>query len=295
MDWCDLYFHTVTPAVGHKVRSKLRESFNVSRVIPLDDNTGEELKGTDLSRSHTKFKARVQDPARMSVLTDLASKMKREYGLASPPGVMAVEIALDVYVEGAEQEDLAKVVRYLFWTASGLVSENRRLYRDWKGSGKAIPQKRESFLRDLAKGYTLGVGSKTDPMYQRMYVKTTDNKESLPQDQWRARTEVALSGDALPCKSLDQLARFNFVSLRKHRGIRFFSFHTVKDYLTPFDEQIMCRMTQIGERQPRPRARPDGAGHSGQRLYGKNTQADWQLNGKAGDALKALSRRWQRG
>jgi hypothetical protein len=133
------------------------------------------------------------------------------------------------------------------------VSTNRRLYRDYKGSGKAVPGQFASLVRHLAEGWQLGVGNKGDDRYQHIYVKDTDTiKGERRAIEPRARMEIRLGGaplhDALPYQTPDDWQYCQF-----ERLTAYFRLRTLKENLDPLAQTVVEAADQIGERKTRNR------------------------------------------
>lgn len=218
--------------------------------------------------SLSAFRFRIHDPEKYSRVKAFLARLDAHFLFAVSPSVTAIEIALDDVNGGPEQ------VLDWYRGLTKLASENHRLYRDFKGSGQAIPRHRESVIRKLSDGYQIGIGSKNADCFQHAYFKTNDGPH-------RARYEIRLQGAGLSNSVFDDWETFRFESLSS-----WFRFRVPKGDLTTFEQLVIDAQTRIGERKSRNR---NGGGI---RLHGSDTKAD-PLNEKAREALRGLSRRWK--
>ena len=285
VDWISFTIKLAEPSNGPTIKRHAR----IINAIPLDLSEG---------GSATIFQIRIQDPANAAsalLALDNAVYSLEEHGhIVTEKCFNAIEVSLDFYLlpeESAGLEEISKVTAHLFKFVTCLDSDNRRLYRDYKGSGKAIPSGMHSanqLERYLAEGYMIGVGNTTDESYFRGYVKTTDNggKTNLPKEEWRARIERRLQGAALaeisPSLALENLQQIDFTGISKH-----FKFRKLRDDLNPLENVIAKASDQLGER--RSRAKRGG----GTRQYSKLTAADVTTNTLVYEALRDLTRRWR--
>jgi hypothetical protein len=140
----------------------------------------------------------------------------------------------------------------------------------------------QSLAANLAQGWNIAIGNKTDDWYQHLYVKQTDTQRGeladLDQSDWRARFENRLGGAKLPFQTADDLRLFRFETLAP-----LFSQRRERDNL-----QRTSASAQIGERRTRNRR------EGGTRQYSQTTEADTAINKVIRQALKDLSERWNR-
>lgn len=272
VDWIELEIHTAKPTNFHT----LRRSGALSYVKALNARAG---------GSATAFRFKLYDPASWNDLSRFVSNLNTEYPFSQAPAIVGIEIALDAYSKGeATSYELAELVANYYRNMTQPVSSNRRLYRDYKGSGQPIPQQFLSLVRHVVEGWQIAIGDKEAEQYQHMYFKTADKGKPLPETEHRARIEVTLRGNELPCHSFEELQTFDFESVS-----RYFKFRKLTDEFLAdeFNSLLATRSQQIGEKKQR-------SGKEGStRLYSKPTVADAVLNRKAYDALRDLSRRWK--
>jgi hypothetical protein len=234
----------------------------------------------------------------MRSLQEELQRLQAKFGFASAPLVYAVEVSFDGYSKSNDIAALAELAANLFKFNASMPSLNRRFAGERKGLTVGIGGNFDYIKKRIAEGGELVVGNQTsdrngrwsaDPVSQRYYLKTTDQGgKPLTGNQHRARAEVTLQGEGLPCSSLAGWAEFPFHTLTKY-----FRFRKYKE-VTADLRALLDRSVQIGERiEPgqtpgRTRLRKGG----GSRLFNKQTSADIALNGKVRDALRELSRRW---
>ena len=241
------------------------------------------------------FTVRIQDPPRWAVVQAVIDAMGERFPFADVPQVVAFELALDAYHETSDSQELARMVVHMYRGAVQPVSDNHRLYRDHKGSGRAIPasDRLESLM---LQGYQIGIGNKRDPLYQHAYFKTTDNGGSaVSSEKRRARFEVRMQGAAIADMTLQDWAHARLtraqcmVSGRPMSGIcfRFREVNPEKLAGNPVVEAAIDHVAQLGERRKRNRR------GGGTRMYSNITRADAELNEKARQALQNFLARWR--
>lgn len=221
------------------------------------------------------FVVRIHDVRRFSQLRDLHARACLHVNLEPDFLIVGIEIALDYY-----SDDPVSTILDLYCGMTRPVSENRRLYRDFKGSGQAIPRREEALRRYISGGWQLGIGNQNGERYQHLYLKDTDTLAGQRvQVEPRARFEIRLADDGLPCQA--QWDSFQFERLAEWFYIR-----QVRSDLAPVLRTLVEDTGQFGERKVRNRA------GGGTRLYGRLTEAH-PLNEKTRSALRNLSRRWK--
>ena len=196
--------------------------------------------------------------------------------------IVRIEVAIDIYCA-----NLADRVARHYKFLKNPVSDNCRLYWDFKGSGKAVPNRFSSFVRHLADGYHYAIGNKDDDRYQCGYVKIDDtiNGKRVAVEP-RARNEVRLGGGSLMSALPYQTAE-GWRNCKFERLTGYFHQRKMLDNLNLPTQTMADALDQIGER--RARKRRDGGGDS---LYSRATVADTITNRKIKQALANLSARW---
>lgn len=237
-------------------------------------------------KSATIFRIRVHDPETWNSVVIAIGGIANRFALAMPYKVVGIEVAVDAYGIGhSSANELASVAASFakFTTHTNL---NRRMYREWREGSFAPPSNFSSVVRHLVDGWQIGVGDKTSDCYQHIYFKTTDhNKEPLKVDLHRARIEITLRGNMLPCNTLEEWSRCNFAMLAKP----YFSFRQLRSRLSPIEQVCADNKMDNGKRAKRNRK------EGGTRLFSRLTKADSELNDIARYKLRDLSDRWKTG
>ena len=278
VDWIEIEILTERHTNFQTVQEKLRVILGLPEgkdpyVQALEEGAGGRA---------TVFRFRIYDPKNWHQVMSMARKLSEYFPSAGIPKVTVIEIAFDAYSKGeATPGELAELVACCYRNMTGPVSENRRVYKDYKGSGKAIPRQSASLARHVREDGQIGIGDVTDEHYQHIYLKTTDNSETLSVSDYRARLEIRLRDVKIPCRGFNEWESFRFESLS-----RFFRFRQIEDGFSPMMHMVAKASTQIGERKERRRA------GGGTRLYSRATSADRPLNDAARYALRNLSERW---
>lgn len=272
VDWLEIEITTAAPTNLKAMRSALSKLMTGSphaKAVEGNNNSG------------VIWRFRLQDPSKFAHAEAVLERLGAFFPFAAPPTIAAIEIALDDYSGGPEK--VAQWYRYLTQISP---DGKARLYRDFKGSGMAIPRNFDSLVRKIGDGYQIGIGDKDGDIFQHAYFKTTDDNgqktdmEGNPIRQ-RARYEIRLRGQGLPCVTLDDWRSFRFEKLS-----HWFRFRTPKENLDAFEQMLLDARTQIGERVSRKRK------GGGIRLHNGLTRAD-ASNEDVRYALRGLSRRWK--
>jgi hypothetical protein len=257
IDWLTVEFMTPGPHNGGKLKDRL----GASHVTPLNPGPGDYA---------THFIARFQDPGPFAQV----HQHLRAAGVALEQGafIRAIEIAFDLYAHDNDRDTLAQLADRLYkFVAKVADPENHRTFNG----------------QDSCTRYIGNHGSDTipaDPVAQRIYVKTIDQGQELPPELHRARYEITLTGSGLPFSTLQQAAAFKFETLAS-----WFKWRMLKGGLEPLQLAVVNASGQIGAR----RVVKLRAG--GRREFDRRTVADTELNTRAHDALRALTRRARRG
>jgi hypothetical protein len=157
-----------------------------------------------------------------------------------------LEVALDVWPRKPGAINLARVVADLFKGAKFEPSANSRAANGRTAVGI---KGKDAAYGLLKRGYTLYNGNESDPAMIRAYVKRTDNRLKLAEDQHRARFEVQLhGGEALGELTVRAFARCNF-----SRMAPMFLMRTVRDDLPPVGALLAASVPKL-RRYPRPRS-----------------------------------------
>lgn len=251
-------------------------------------------------RSASAFQFRIQDPMHGHALDHALAELQKEFIVHSVK-IIGIEVAFDTYSKGASVLDLAEIVtdRYRFLTAAP--REHWYFYRTSGDGRHYIDDDRDSsrigHRRDLVECFAEGwqltdCNNQEAPIRFHAYVKTVDNGRPLLPDDYRARLEITLQGDALPFVTVEDLKRFDFTSLSK-----FFKFRRPADNLHPIVRRILTHLLakQIGlkSRYRRPNRKKPGT-YSGTSEYRCSTVADEELNDISYECLRQLTRDWRK-
>ena len=255
VDWIELEIHTRT-ATTAKVIYRITGSQH--HIFGLRPDTGIRLTRAVANQGTTIFRLRVQDPNRWQELETIMVSISRRHDLACPPSVTAVEVALDAYSRHGDAPELAMLAAQLFEGQTNHVSANRRLYRDGTGSGRPVPLQRCQLVELLQGGHQIAIGNGRDDRYQHIYVKSTDTRQKqrvlLPTSEHRARTEIRLTGEGLPCHALQDWREFRFECLSAKDGEGLFHYRSGCDGQTDLKALLNNLVTARAERRVRNRA-----------------------------------------
>lgn len=273
VDWLDVGIQTSQPTNQQTVRRAFGAALACKPpyVRAVGGNTG---GGTQ------SFVVRVHDVERYALIPALVASASAAFrgNQIVGWGIEAIEVAVDCFCHNPA-EQAANYFKFM----KNPVSNNRRMYRDFKGSGKALPRQFESIQRQLEEGWQIGIGNKTDDRFQHIYMKESDTIDGQRQQvENRARFEIRLRGSGLPCQSHDGWQQCKFEQLSNY-----FRLQELKSDLDPYAQFLADAANQIGERRVRNRR------EGGIRLHNKATQAS-PINEAIRDALRKLSARWKR-
>ena len=288
VDFAKCSLKTTAPTKGHTIRDR-----TWVYAEPQDEGPG---------KTASVFDLKLHDPKSYAYLmgeTGRVTRVLREDGdhraaieLAAPIELTMLEISQDAYFENATVYQLAEILtgRFRAWTRAPIHAWY--FYRR-KGEGRiyldTILTRRE-IVRLFAANWTLtDCNDKSAVNRARLYVKWTDGMNALQPHEWRARLEVTLQGDALPC-TLESLQCFAFTKLAP-----MFSYRKLAPDLYPAAHQAMSVWSgdQFGRcgQYRRPSA-----------IYGKyrntnksrcGTVADDAANEASYQAFRALTTQWK--
>lgn len=217
VDWLELEVRTSIATAGWRIRREGAGTF--SYVTGLDPETGEDISKTGAQGKNTpttRFGLRIQNPDRFTSIND-ALTQKGIADRIDPSAeilVSAIEVSFDLYVlPGTDESDHIEMATILATSVNHVSNSLPRVYRR-KGEVH-YPTLKSEFLAALKGGFMIGFGDKDDDLYQRIYFKKTDNKNSLSKAEHRARIEIRLQGNACPVRTFADLMEFDFASLAK--------------------------------------------------------------------------------
>lgn len=272
VDWLEIEIETESATNFQTVQ----RAFNEALCLPEGVNAWATPIDPGKGGAATRFFVRIHDVERHTDVERLIAEVGSKLVLRPGFRIDKIELALDAYCD-----DPAAQAASFYKFAATPVSDNRRLYREGRGTPKAVPGRFESIASHLSDGWHLAIGNKTDGRYQHIYVKRTDTQNGeRRQVTERARFEIRLSGEALPYQAADDWKRCRFESLADY-----FRQREAKPDLDPLIGGAMGAVDQVGERRVRNRR------EGGTRLYSKATKAA-PINEAIRQALRNLSKRW---
>lgn len=275
-----------------------------------DENGTPFAKGLE-NTTTCDFRLKIQNPKNA---ISLQKFKKRTSKLSADAAwrLTGLEVAFDTYLPNANIRALAEIATDLYRFSTNKPEQDWNLYRQ-RGEGRTYVNtlNRRDLVERMADGWQLtDARSKEIATRYHVYVKTTDNggKLSLPANQHRARFEVTLRGDALPCQSLEELMTFDFTRLADHFKFRKLAPDDYR-WRTPTGGRpvgvrqglrhwyVVHDASQLGLRgeYKRPSSKIVGSYLNGKPAqFRRITVADDELSRRgAQDQLRKLTRRWK--
>lgn len=206
IDFIDLKFEVSTPTTRSLIKKYLTEKTGTRYYIADDES--------DIVQDGHVFTIRVHD---IKTKKDLYKIIKclAHYGVSfENVKVQRIEVAIDFY--GAKSKALLIA---LFKSLSYAEhSRNERIYKKDIGKFISIPDQPVRLLAKLEDGYCIGVNPKDSLIYYRLYNKTTDKQQSLPEHERRLRAEVNCAVSALgtddSLSNLEEIIRCTFGQMK---------------------------------------------------------------------------------
>lgn len=256
-----------------------------SHVHGINPQTGEKYPENCKGTTTTRFAIRIQAPERfaaiMAALGTIRERLDQSYAIR----VLGIEVALDAYNKDGTADELAEMAAHFLKGINRVSPEHPRIYR-LKNEKREIGSHRE-LIQALKEGFQIGIGNGNGTRFQHGYLKTTDNGQTFPESQHRARIEIRLQGEGCPVQTLDALADFNFGDLSNY--FRFRQFGASKN---EFERQIADRQICLGNiLDEQGNLIAINRSEGGTRLNKRGTKSS-PLNEIARSALRNLSRRW---
>lgn len=225
VDWLDVRLRTSRPTQFQHVQSALEAAgAGKLHVTPIDPGPGG-VTDTMVVRCSDRL------ANNYAALSKVLAEFSARYPLAHEPEIVAIEVACDFLHTGdVEREAETRAMTYRL--QSSLLADygdddSRQHPRRFDPAvGTYCRLDIDAELR-LDPCFTYRTGNDWDDVSWRVYWKRTDNKKPLPPNEWRARVEVTLQGDALKSTGLVKLADldgYKFTNLA-----RFFRFRTPID------------------------------------------------------------------
>jgi hypothetical protein len=233
--------------------------------------------------------------------------------LAKSVALTAVEISQDTYCENATRYQLAEILTYQFraWTRAPkwawyfyrTKDDGGRIYLDTvfdRKTKRRIPSQRltrREIVQLFADGWALTDCEDRDSAADRarLYVKVTDgtdrdgNPRKLKPVDWRARLEVTLRSESLPC-TLENLQCFAFTKLTP-----MFSYRKLAPDIWPAARQAMSVWSgdQFGRSGKYRRPSSTFAKYRNTNKFRRWTVADEAANDASYQAFRALTTQWK--
>jgi hypothetical protein len=209
IDWLDVVINTSRPSQHQHVQEVLREITGGKLwVETLDKQAGNvgkafRLRFHDvLANDHQKLQQTLEE-------------LSTRYPIAAAPSITAVEVACDFrHKTGSIPDTLAMTHRL----QSSLFADGtkHRQFDPITAQNRYLDQYGDRLDPNL----NFRIGNKEDPFSWQIYLKSTDNnKQSIPETQWRARVEVTLQGSALHEYGLNLLSDLQNFSFDKLAGL----------------------------------------------------------------------------
>lgn len=298
IDWLQFEIRTVGRTQAMHVCNKFADVNVPVSVVGCDESTGAPFPAGLSNTTTTAFRVTLQDPKNFRQMKTAFDKVSPKLALQGEPKLAAMEVAFDVYRNGASKHDLAEIVTELYRFSTVVPSHDWNFYRR-KGDGRIYVNtldNRAAVVRHFRDEWQLtDAEDKTADVRHHAYVKTTDNNGSgLKQHEWRARFEVTLQGAALPCRTMAELERFDFATLKDH-----FRFRRLADDLHPAARYALANWSkdQLGRQGAYliPSRNVPGRLSKGRKAgFRRSTAADDRLNRRGAlELLRALTRHWR--
>lgn len=274
VDWLAFEIETASRTNGGAI---FRKCGLKNRVTALNEGPG---------GAATRFTVRFQDIQSWHAAHERLKGLAARFPLASEPVITGIEVSFDAFARTARRDELVDMAVRFF--AFGNVVADYRASGVWHNGVEV--KKVEAVMshhdvrRLLANDRVINIGNEADDVTQRVYFKTKDGGEGLPENLHRARAEVTLQGAALPFATLAAAHAFEFETMTKPAS-KYFSYRKQRDGMEPLPALIHSRYAQVGKREE---WRTE---NRSRRLYDPDTRADSDLNERARKALGRLTER----
>jgi hypothetical protein len=290
VDWVAVEIHLTERSNFWTVQAALRAALRLPNtatpyIEPLDEGDG---------RAASMFRLRIQDPKRMSRVTQALAELHERFQLKAVE-IVAIEVAFDTYRKGGTLGQLAEIAADRFRFLTSAPGDDWYFYRD-KGDGRryvnTLDHRRE-LIRCFEEQWQLtDRQAKSADVRYHAYVKTRDADRQLLPQHHRARIEITLQGASLPFRTAEALEAFNFTALAKH-----FKFRRFADNLHPAARLALMSWSkeQHGRRGKYRRPNRSQVGrYAGTSVFKCSTVADEELNAVVYECLRKLTRDWRR-
>ncbi|WP_459176849.1 hypothetical protein [Ewingella americana] len=226
MDWLDVKIKTARPTQFQHVQSALEASgAGKLHVSPISPSSG---GVTD------KFVVRVTERLanNYAELSKTLTEFAARYSLSQPPEIAAIEVTCDLSHIGEKEDREAATCAMTYRLQTSLQTslladdedksrQHPRRFDPIAGKYRRLDKDKELLLDPR---FSYRIGNDWDDVSWRVYWKRTDNKQQLPPNEWRARVEVTLQGEALRDVGLVKLTDINQYQFTSFA--RFFRFRT---------------------------------------------------------------------
>jgi hypothetical protein len=278
VDFIELQINTAARNHGGRMKRALH-LHGISYVNPVQPDAG---------GWSSCFTIRLYDVRNFAALQSKLDIIEEKYPFQSQPTITMIEVAFDGYltdpVATGNRDHLPTLAARMTHRLAEPVSNNRRIYRDGKGSPTAVPRTLPGVSRKMVEGWNVGIGNKTDDQYQHGYLKTTDhNKKPLPTQEHRARFEIRLAGAGLPHTDVEFYRDFRFETLARH-----ISFRQEDENAPPLRQAIVTGYADQASHRKNIKRRAGGG------VLTSIMPADEELNRIVRKRLQTLTKRWQR-
>ena len=224
VDWLDVRLRTSRPTQFQHVQSAL-EATGAGKlyVDPIDPGPGGVAD---------TFVVRVTDRLanNYAALSKALAEFSARYPLAHDPEIAAIEVACDFSHTGEVERDVSTIAMTYRLQSSLLTDGSKPRQFD-----PAIRKNRFMDVHgerlDPLQNYR--EGNEWDDVSWQCYWKRTDSGQPIPPNEWRARVEVTLQGDALKSTGLVKLADLD--------GYRFTNLAPFFRFRTPIDPETQAK------------------------------------------------------
>lgn len=191
IDWLDVVVETSRPTQHHHLQQALRTTTTGTAGTTLWVETLDKQAGS----VGTVFRVRFHDVDDYAKLANALEELRIQYPFVALPKITAIEVACDFrHKTGSIPETLAMTHRL----QSSLFAAGAKPRQFDPATGATGKNRYFDHLGDrLDPNLNFRIGNKDDQFSWQCYFKRTDNnKQSIPEAQWRARVEVTLQGSA---------------------------------------------------------------------------------------------------
>lgn len=237
VDWLDVRLRTSRPTQFQHVQSAL-EAAGAGKlyVLAIDDGPGG-VADTFVVRATDRL------ANSYAALRKVLAEFSARYPLAHEPEIVAIEVACDFWHTGEVERDVSTIAMTYRLQSSLLTDgDSPRQFDPAKGSrGENRYMDVAGARLDPHLNYRVGNerirNRPADDVVWQCYWKRTDNKQPLPPNEWRARVEVRLQGDALKSTGLVKLADLD--------GFKFTNLAPFFRFRTPIDPETQAKGDQF--------------------------------------------------